>query len=164
MEPIDVLLQILIDEGEGLDRLMVNGRLFDEAHVHACLTHPLFILSSDGWRGTRDGGPGEVANHPSCWGWVPDPGPLRARGRRLSLAEAVRKMTSEPAMRPGLADRELIRVGARADLMTFDPATVATTSTFACPGSRQLASTTLRRWCCCARRRTTTRALPGRLR
>jgi N-acyl-D-amino-acid deacylase len=134
MEPIDVLLQILIDEGEGLDRITVNGRLFDEAHVRACLTHPLFILSSDSWRGTRDGGPGEVANHPSCWGWVPRIlGHYVREAGLLPLAEAVRKMTSEPARRLGLADRCTIRVGDRADLMTFEPATVGTTSTFASP-------------------------------
>ncbi len=33
MEPSAVLLQILTDEGEGLDRITVNGRLFDEAQV-----------------------------------------------------------------------------------------------------------------------------------
>ncbi|MBV9358842.1 MAG: amidohydrolase family protein [Chloroflexi bacterium] len=137
MEPIDLLLQVLIDEGEGLDRITVNGRLFDEAHVRACLTHPLFLLSSDSWRGTRDGGPGEVANHPSCWGWVPRIlGHYVREAGVLSLVEAVRKMTSEPAMRLGLADRGTIRPGARADLMSFDPGTVGTTATFASPAQR----------------------------
>ncbi|MDQ6674218.1 MAG: D-aminoacylase [Chloroflexota bacterium] len=134
MPPIDVLLSLLLDEGEGLGQVLVNGRLFSEDHVRACLSHPLFILSSDGWRGTRDGGPGEVANHPNCWGWVP-----RILGHyvrdeaSLSLEEAIHKMTSLPAQRLGLTDRGVVRTGFYADLMVFDPATVDTRSNFARP-------------------------------
>jgi N-acyl-D-amino-acid deacylase len=137
MPQIDVLLSLLLDEGEGLGQMVVNGRLFSEEHVRACLTHPLFILSSDGWRGTRDGGPGEVANHPNCWGWVPKIlGYYVREEASLSLEEAIRKMTSFPAVRLGLTDRGVVGVGFYADLMVFDPATVNTGSTFvrpACP-------------------------------
>ena len=50
--------------------------------------------------------------------------------RLLSIQEAVRKMTSAPAARLGLADRGLLRDGYAADVVVFDPARVRANATY----------------------------------
>ncbi|HEY8454816.1 MAG TPA: D-aminoacylase [Actinopolymorphaceae bacterium] len=133
-DPYDVLLRLFEDEGEGMGRVTVNGRLFSEQHVRDCMTHPLFTIGSDGWRGIRDGGPGEVAHHPNCWGWTPRVLGHYVRDHRvLSLEEAIAKMTGRPAERLGLARRGLVRTSFAADLVVFDPERIATDSSYETP-------------------------------
>ncbi|MDU0371807.1 amidohydrolase family protein [Hymenobacter endophyticus] len=53
--------------------------------------------------------------------------------RIITLEEAIRRMTSLPAQTFGFANRGLLRPGFAADIVVFDPATVADKSTFAQP-------------------------------
>ena len=77
---------------------------------------------------------GQRKPHPRSYGTFP-----RVLGRYvrdekvLTLEEAVKKMTSITAERFGLADRGVICEGAWADLVLFDPQTVADRATFTDP-------------------------------
>ena len=57
---------------------------------------------------------------------------VRERGT-LSLEQAVEKVTRFPAARLGLAGRGVVREGAIADLVLFDPATIADRATIVEP-------------------------------
>ncbi len=59
---------------------------------------------------------------------------VRERGI-LELAEAVSRVTSLPADRMGLSDRGRLAAGCRADIVVFDPATIANRATDARPGA-----------------------------
>src|SRR5262245_19445381 len=53
--------------------------------------------------------------------------------KALSLAEAVRRLTAFPAETYGLVGRGTVSAGAFADLVVFDPATIADRATFEDP-------------------------------
>ena len=72
--------------------------------------------------------------HPRLYGTFPRIFAEYVRGRQeISVAEAVRRMTSLPADRFGLAGRGRITPGAWADVVVFDPASFRDTATFAAP-------------------------------
>ena len=73
-------------------------------------------------------------SHPRGWGSFPRILGTYVRDEHLlTLEEAIRKMTSRPAARVGLADRGILRPGMMADVAVFDPATIHDVATFADP-------------------------------
>lgn len=104
--------------------------VLDEGDVERIMKHPMTAIASDG-------GPqrlGQGVPHPRSYGTFPRVLGHYVRERKvLTLEEAVRKMTSLPAERLGLADRGRIAVGAMADITVFDPATVKDQATFQQP-------------------------------
>ncbi|ATY33906.1 N-acyl-D-amino-acid deacylase family protein [Sphingomonas psychrotolerans] len=84
---------------------------------------------------STDGGPG--MRHPRATGTyaklIED---YVVRDARLPIEQAIRKATGFPARILRLADRGVIRVGARADLIVFDPAKVKARSTYVDPFAR----------------------------
>lgn len=117
----------------GCDRVTAAARLLpagavyftmDEEDVRRVLRFPLTMVGSDGL-------PHDIRPHPRLWGTFP-----RVLGHYVrevalfGLEEAVRRMTSLPALRFGLGDRGVLRVGNRADIVVFDPAAVADSADF----------------------------------
>ena len=114
---LDTFLDLALEENleTEFERHEVNS---DEAAMTALLTSPYTII------GQSDGGAHVVFRTDYSYStyllshWV------RERGI-MPLEEAIRKLTFVPASLFGLYDRGLVRPGMAADLMVFDPATIA---------------------------------------
>lgn len=104
--------------------------VLEDEDVERIMRHPQTMIASDG-RLTR---PGEGHPHPRWYGTFPRVLGMYVREKgTLTLEQAIHKMTGMPAARLGLADRGIVEAGRRADLLVFDPATVADRATFAEP-------------------------------
>jgi N-acyl-D-amino-acid deacylase len=102
-----------------------------EENLERFLAHPLGMICSDGG-GFAIEGPARTGHpHPRGLGSFPRVLGRYVRERKaLTLASAIHKMTGMPARRLRLAGRGLIGVGADADLVAFDPATVIDRASF----------------------------------
>ena len=107
------------------DRTICIQFIIDEADVETNLAHRDMMVGSDGIPDLR-GRP-----HPRLFGTFPRVlgHYVRERGV-LTLEEAVRRMTSLSAATFGLVDRGRIQPGCWADLVLFDPDTVADGATY----------------------------------
>jgi N-acyl-D-amino-acid deacylase len=126
----DIAAEWQVDEREAAERLLPAGAIYfqmDEPDVQRILAHRLAMVGSDGL-------PHDAYPHPRLWGTFPRVLGHYARDLKLfSLEEAVRKMTGHTASVFGLVDRGVIRAGAYADLVLFDPATVRDAATYDAP-------------------------------
>jgi N-acyl-D-amino-acid deacylase len=96
------------------------------------MSDPHVAIASDGWTLHPDAG---GRPHPRSYGtYARVLGNFVRQQHVLTLEEAVRKMTSLPASRLGLAgELGQITPGARADLVVFDPDQVRDTATYTEP-------------------------------
>lgn len=123
-DPFDFYCDFLVAERLGVGSLVFSG---NEDNVRAIMQHPAHTAGSDGI--VVGGRP-----HPRAWGTFARY--LAEYVRKLGLVrleEMVRKMTSLPCQRLGFLDRGLIRVGAAADIVCFDPEGVQDTATYETP-------------------------------
>jgi N-acyl-D-amino-acid deacylase len=112
-----------------------NGRqvicihfIIDEADIETNLRHPRMFIGSDGIP-VLSGNP-----HPRLFGTMPRVLARYVRERGvLSLEEAIRRMTSAPCERFGLAERGLVKAGSFADLVLFDPGQIEDLATYEQP-------------------------------
>jgi N-acyl-D-aspartate/D-glutamate deacylase len=122
--PFDVVFRLLIEEHCAVNMLQFNQ---SEPNLRANLTHPLSIVISDGFY--VKGKP-----HPRLHGTFPELLGNISRGKGwLSLPDAIYKVTGAPAERFGVQKRGLLRPGYFADLTVFDPAKIASNSTYKQP-------------------------------
>ncbi|MER8044860.1 D-aminoacylase [Streptomyces sp. NPDC094032] len=116
--------RLLLDDRLGTTILQHVGH---EENVRAIMRHRVHTGGSDGiLQGAKP--------HPRAYGTFPEYlGRYVREESVLSLEECVAHLTSRPAARLRLPDRGLIREGYRADLVLFDPTTIAAGSTYEAP-------------------------------
>ncbi len=99
----------------------------DEADIERIMRSPYTMIASDGDIPVF----GKEAPHPRSYGTFARVLGVYVRERRiLTLQDAIRRMSAMPAQRLGFGDRGLLRPGMKADIVVFDPATVADKATF----------------------------------
>lgn len=118
------------DRWDVVDELMPAGAIYfmmDEDDVQRIMAFPDTMIGSDGL-------PHDTHPHPRLWGTFPRVLGHYSRDLGLfPLETAVWKMTGLTARRFGLKDRGVLQENAYADLVVFDPATVADAATFETP-------------------------------
>ncbi len=130
-DPRDAAIDLVIaDKAES----SVIISIMREGDVIEAMRTPWVSFDTDSGARAEDGPLSVSKSHPRAWGtFARILGKYVRQDGVLTLEEAVRKMTSQAAIRVGLLDRGLVRPGMLADLVVFDPATVADRATFERP-------------------------------
>ena len=106
----------------------------NEDDVRFALRQPFVSVGSDASAPSAKMRADNTAVHPRAYGSFPRVIGHYARDEKLfPLEEAVRKMTSQAALRANIHDRGVLREGMKADIVVFDPATVRDVATFEDP-------------------------------
>jgi N-acyl-D-amino-acid deacylase len=125
-DALDVICDLLLAEDLGISQVTSGPAA---ASLPLFVAHPIGMVGTDSTFLGEKPGPRTYGSFPRILGQFVRDEAL------LSLEEAVRKMTSAPAARLGLRDRGVLREGAVADVVVFDPATVRSTATYDEPRS-----------------------------
>src|SRR5215813_14103285 len=127
-DPLDAACDLIIAD-RGATRILV--RSMSEDDVRTIVADPSIMVGSDGPCVAPYGITGQGKPHPRLYGTFPRVLGHYARDLGLlDLPQAIHKMTGGAAAALGLADRGTIVVGNAADLVLFDPETIADRASF----------------------------------
>jgi N-acyl-D-amino-acid deacylase len=124
--PLDQVVRRILDSEEGHGVLIVQFAM-SEDDVRTVLRHATTMVGTDGLGWGSKPHPRHYGTYPRILGRY-----VREEGL-LSLEEAVHKMSGMPAQKFRLAGRGVLREGAIADLVLFDPDIVAELATYEDP-------------------------------
>jgi len=122
----NTVIELVLAENNQLGKINFS---MTEENVAMQLKRPWVVIGSDA--GGQDPDSAIGLTHPRAYGTF-----ARVLGKyvrtdsTLTLEDAVRKMTSATASRLKLRDRGMLREGMFADIVLFDPATIADVATF----------------------------------
>jgi N-acyl-D-amino-acid deacylase len=126
---LDAVIDLLLSEKQRISTIYYS---MDEANVALGLAQPWVKISTDA--GGVDSAWYDEPTHPRAYGTYPRVLAKYVREEKLlTLEDAIRKMSGAVAARLGLRDRGLLRPGCYADVVIFDPETVADRATFENP-------------------------------
>lgn len=131
VSPEDAAIDLVIEDGS---RVQVVYFSMSEANVARQVALPYMSFGSDAEAQAPEDPFTLSSTHPRAYGnfsrllakYVRDE-------KRLTLSEAVRKLSALPAYNLGLRDRGQLKVGNYADVVVFDPATIQDHATFEKP-------------------------------
>ena len=129
--PEDTMMDLVVEDGSRVGTIYF---LMSEDNVRREVQLPWVSFGSDAASIASEGVFLNGRPHPRTYGNFARLLGRYVRDERLiTLQEAVRRLTSQPAGNLGIRDRGALRAGFYADLAIFDPATIADRATFAAP-------------------------------
>ncbi|MDQ3809026.1 MAG: D-aminoacylase [Chloroflexota bacterium] len=131
--PLEALMDILLEAGEDAPNVLMIGLVHTEEELEQTFVHPTCMPESDATTLAVDG-PLAEQSFLGAYTWAAYYLRRFVRERKaLSLAEGIRRLTQLPAQRLGITNRGVVREGAWADLVVFDPDTIAERGTLQAP-------------------------------
>jgi N-acyl-D-amino-acid deacylase len=130
-DPVETLLDLLVEDGYRIDTIYF---MMDEANVQKLIPLPWVSFGSDEAAQAPEGVFLKMMPHPRAYGtFARLLGKYVRDEKLLPLEAAIRKVTHLPATNLGLDRRGLLREGYFADVVVFDPATIADRATYEKP-------------------------------
>lgn len=130
-DPWEVYFQLLIESGGRIGALY---HMMSEEDVATGLRYRGVTIGTDSSALRTEGALAQGSPHPRSFGTFPRVlGKYVREAKLFSLQEGVARMTGRAADQIGLRDRGLIQVGRMADLVVFNPNTIADTATYQRP-------------------------------
>lgn len=127
---VGAVMDLIVSDSTRVDALFFMA---SEENVRRQLQQPWIKFGTDATGMDPDSVRNRMA-HPRAYGTYPRVLGHYVRDEHvIPLEDAIRKMTSAVADRLGIQDRGLLREGAYADIVVFDPATVAERATYERP-------------------------------
>jgi N-acyl-D-amino-acid deacylase len=124
----EAVLQLIQNGGS---EVLVFEQNLDPAQVEEFVNHPLSFIGTDGEGVAKSSSTTLV--HPRCFGTAPKFIKQSINSKKITLEEAVRKLTSGPAEKIGLKKRGALKVGNFADMVLFNQQTISDKSTYQNP-------------------------------
>lgn len=122
-DPYVAACDLLVSEGGGLS---IVGFAMSDADTDRIISLPYVMIGSDGYAMSAEQARQGGQPHPRSFGTFPRAIREYVLTKKLvTMPEMIRKMTSMPADKLGFKDRGRIREGAYADMVVFDPDTIA---------------------------------------
>jgi N-acyl-D-amino-acid deacylase len=130
-DPVETIMDLLAEDESRIDTIYF---LMSENNVRKEMTKPWISFGSDEASQAPEGVFLKSNPHPRAYGnFARVLGKYVREEKVVSLGEAVRRLSALPATNLGLDHRGFIQEGMFADVVVFDPATIADRATFAQP-------------------------------
>lgn len=130
-DPIETIMDLILEDRSRVGTVYF---LMSEENLKKELRQPWVSLGSDGASMAPEGVFLKSSTHPRAYGnFARLLGKYVREEKVISLTEAVRRLTSLPATNLGLNGRGFLRTEMFADVVVFDPATIADRATFEKP-------------------------------
>src|SRR5436189_562542 len=130
-DPIETAMDLIADDESRIDTIYF---LMSEENVKKEIAKPWVSFGSDEASQVPEGNFLKSNCHPRAYGnFARVLGKYVREDKVLTLADAIRKLSGQPATNLGLDHRGFIKEGMFADVVVFDPATISDRATFEKP-------------------------------